>query len=454
MKQSNVNATILKALLFKELRELAATRSFWVMLLVLCPLVGFSFMEAVLLYGHAGESILGDDILMARLSPLEGIVVPTFSALYLSEVFLFPFVIIRILGVEKQFGSMKLLLQICPRIGVVLLVKGAVAMIAFFLSLIPALCALLVWHLLGGYLYLPEVANLLLGHVLFALFVIAIAFFAVSVTDSPQTAAIVTLSFTISSWVLEFAGQNQSSLNGISWLSVTKHLRLFETGLFSLQTVFGFLLASLFFTQLSAIWLKTHNDNFSKLRKSGITFVILAIAALLVCQVFYFKDFSENRINSFNPKNEAELRKITKPLKITIHLSPDDSLSVDFEQNFLSKLRRVVKDVTVIYVPPKEAGASGQEDPKFGQILYDYNGIQLQSHDVGAPRALETLHVLTGVSLEGEVASPYPGHPLKTETGICLFIFYVFLPAVIVLSWFTCQRLMRKSKGVFNFAKE
>ncbi|HIA50882.1 MAG TPA: ABC transporter permease [Candidatus Melainabacteria bacterium] len=453
MSKANSNFTMLKALFLKELRELAAARSFWVMLLVLCPLVGFSFVEAVFLYAHAGQSIIGDEILMARLSPLDGIVVPTFSAMYLSEVFLFPFVVIRMLGVEKQYGSIKLLLQISPSLVVPLVAKVMVAMLAFILSLAPALTALFVWHSLGGYLYVPEVVNLIFGHLLFALFVISIAFFAVAVTDSPQTAAIVTLAFTISSWVLEFAGQNQSTLNAVSWLSVTKHLRLFESGLFSLQTVLGFILASLFFTGLAGIWLKTGKDVIHKLKKSAVFSLVFAFAGLLASQALYFQDFSENRVNSFNPKNEAELRKINKPLKITIHLSPDDSLSVDFEQNFLSKLRRVVKDVTVVYVAPVETDGK-QEDPKFGQILYDYNGIQMQSHDVGAPRALETLHMMTGTSLEGEVASPYPGHPLKADASNYRLLFYVIMPAFVVLSWFVCHKSMRKPRGIVISAEK
>ncbi len=146
------------------------------MLLILCPLVGFSFIEAVFLYSQAGQSILGDDILMSRLSPLDGIIVPTFSALYLSEVFLFPFVAIRLLGVEKQFGSQKFLLQICPEPVAPIAMKALVAILAFSVSLLPALAAVAIWQQMGGYLHMPEVLILLLGHFLFALLITSIAF--------------------------------------------------------------------------------------------------------------------------------------------------------------------------------------------------------------------------------------------------------------------------------------
>lgn len=434
---------MLKALFLKELRELTATRSFWVMLLVLCPLIGFSFMEAVFLYAHAGESIMGDDILMARLSPLDGIVVPTFGALYLSEVFLFPFVAIRLLGVERQFGSIKLLNQICPNIGVSLGMKLCVVMLAYLASFIPALAALGVWHQLGGYLHVPEVSVLLLGHFLFALLIASIAFFAVAITDSPQTAAIVTLAFTISSWVLEFAGQNQSTLNAISWLSMTAHLRAFEAALFSLQTLLGFLIAAASFIALAAIWLQAADDLAAKFKKSAVLAAFVGVLSLAASQAFYYKDFSENRENSFNPANEAELRKLNKPLVMTIHLSPDDSIAVDFEKEFLSKLKRVVRDVKITYELPKDPGPSGHEDPNYGLITYDYGGGRLSSHDVGARRALEVLHFLTGANLEGEVDSPYPGHPIKADAGNYRVLFYVLMPVCVILLWVGSQKILK-----------
>ncbi len=444
---SNLSVPMLNALFLKELRELVATRSFWVMLLVLCPLVGFSFIEAVFLYGHAGESIMGDQILMARLSPLDGIVVPTFSALYLSEVFLFPFVAIRLLGVEKQFGSIKLISQICPSIAVCLLVKILIALLAFVVSLTPALAALAVWHQLGGYLYMPEVCNLLLGHCLFALLIASIAFLAVSVTDSPQTAAIVTLAFTISSWVLEFAGQNQSTLSAVSFLSMTAHLRAFESGIFSLQTLLGFLIGSSAFIALSAIWLRSSDFTSRKFKNAGMLSAIVLVASLAASQAFYFHDFSENRENSFHPDNEAALRQLTYPLSITIHLSPDDSIAVDFDRMFLCKLKRVVRNLTIKYVLPKDPGPNGQEDPNYGLVSYDYRGARIDSHDVGPRRALDVLHFMTGARLEGESDSPYPGHPLKTDASNYRILFYVIMPVLIIIIWLGSQRFLRPRKG-------
>ena len=40
-------------LLAKEFREILSGRALWIMLLLLCPLVGYSFFQAVSLYGEA-----------------------------------------------------------------------------------------------------------------------------------------------------------------------------------------------------------------------------------------------------------------------------------------------------------------------------------------------------------------------------------------------------------------
>src|SRR5215212_4152542 len=45
-------------LLTKELWEVLSGRALWTMLLILCPLVGYSFVQAVSLYGEASTAAL------------------------------------------------------------------------------------------------------------------------------------------------------------------------------------------------------------------------------------------------------------------------------------------------------------------------------------------------------------------------------------------------------------
>src|SRR5206468_12985023 len=69
-------------LLTKELREITSGRALWTMLLLLCPLVGYSFFQAVSLYGEASTAALQSPVLASRLPPLDGILMPTFGLFF------------------------------------------------------------------------------------------------------------------------------------------------------------------------------------------------------------------------------------------------------------------------------------------------------------------------------------------------------------------------------------
>ena len=85
-------------LLVKESRELMASRAFWLLLLMIGPLVGHGFITAVQLYAEASGIGGGPAALAQGLSPLDGILVPTFGAYDLAVTLLFPFVAIRLIS--------------------------------------------------------------------------------------------------------------------------------------------------------------------------------------------------------------------------------------------------------------------------------------------------------------------------------------------------------------------
>jgi len=74
----------LRSLLAKELREVTSGRALWIMLLLLCPLIGYSFFQAVSLYGQASTAALQSPVLANSLSPLDGILVPTLGSFYVA----------------------------------------------------------------------------------------------------------------------------------------------------------------------------------------------------------------------------------------------------------------------------------------------------------------------------------------------------------------------------------
>src|SRR2546429_3859920 len=132
-------------LLAKELREIASGRALWTMLLILCPLIGASFFQAVSLYGEASAAAKDSPTLASGLSPLDGVLVPTFGALYLAVTLLFPFVAIRALGREKETGALRLLVQLPYRSATLIAAKMAAIGVAWLIAVIPALSAIAIW---------------------------------------------------------------------------------------------------------------------------------------------------------------------------------------------------------------------------------------------------------------------------------------------------------------------
>src|SRR5260370_28105021 len=70
----------LRPLLVKELWEILSGRALWTMLVLMCPLVGYSFFQAVSLYGEASAAGLQSPVLASSLSPFDGIFVATLGA--------------------------------------------------------------------------------------------------------------------------------------------------------------------------------------------------------------------------------------------------------------------------------------------------------------------------------------------------------------------------------------
>src|SRR6516225_9435932 len=266
-------------LLAKEVVELLSGRALWTMLLILCPLVGFSFFQAVALYGEASAAARDQPQLATSLSPLDGILVPTFGAFYVAVTLLFPFVAIRALGREKETGALKLLVQLPYPISTLVAAKLAAVTAAWLIALIPIWAALLLWLSFGGHLSPLETSNLLFGHLLYGLLVGVIALFAAAISDNSATAALVTLALTIGSWVLDFALAGQPGVLGwISRLSLTQTLRTFEQGLLSAALVLGMCVAIAGFATLAAVWL---HPGTSLDKKFGRKILCVGLAGIL-----------------------------------------------------------------------------------------------------------------------------------------------------------------------------
>ena len=92
-------------LLRKEWHELLASRAWWVLLILIGPLVGVSFISAVRTYAELSGLNGTAAGVGEAFAPLIGVWAPTFSACELAAAFLLPFVAIRLVGGDKQSGD-------------------------------------------------------------------------------------------------------------------------------------------------------------------------------------------------------------------------------------------------------------------------------------------------------------------------------------------------------------
>ena len=440
---ATVRRTSLRPLLVKEVGELLSGRALWTMLLMLCPLVGYSFFQAVALYGEASAAARDQPVLATSLSPLDGIVVPTFGAFYVAVTLLFPFVAIRALGREKETGALKLLVQLPYQIRTLVAAKLTAISVAWLIGLIPVATALLLWLSFGGHLNPLETSNLFLGHLLYGLLIGAIALFAAAISDSSATAAIVTLGFTIGSWVLDFALAGQSgTLGWMSRLSLTQALRTFEQGLFSAAVGFGMLAAIAGFAALAAIWLHPGTSLHKRLARTvlcvGLAGVLLAVAT----QLRRSSDVSEDKRNSFPAADQRTLAGLKEPLTITVHLAPEDPRYVDLQRNVLSKLERIVPNVTIRLVTAGQSVIGSAGEVSYGEIEYSYGAHLAKSRSTSHREALPLLYGLAAIPVPTpQTGEEYPGYPLVADGWIALPWFFVALPLLIAVAWWWwCRR--------------
>ncbi|MFL5269635.1 MAG: ABC transporter permease subunit [Stellaceae bacterium] len=292
----------------KETRELVTGSSLWVLLLLLSPLVGYSFIQAVALYAEASRPALSIPELARQLSPFDGILVPTCGGFYLAITLLFPFIAIRLIASEKASGGLKLLVQLPYRLSDLIAAKFAAVIAAWLIALIPPISALVWWGLLGGHLDARETATLLLGHLLYALLIGAISFLAAALTEGGATAAILALSVTIGSWVLDFAALDRGGVSSLlASVSLTFLLRPFEQGLLSIPAVLCMLIATVGFLALTAIWLPPGALLARRVKRSALTIVAVGMLIAAAAQAKTVLDITPDRRNSFSLADEKLL---------------------------------------------------------------------------------------------------------------------------------------------------
>jgi hypothetical protein len=439
-KAGSRSAAPIAPLLVKEIREIAAGRALWTMLLLVCPLVGYSFAQALSLYSESSSAALQSPVLARSLSPLDGILVPTFGSFYVAVTLLFPFVAIRVLGQEKETGALRLLIQLPYRHSTLVLAKLCAVLTAWLLVCIPALSALALWAVLGGHLAAPETLNLLFGHLLYGLLVGGIGLFAATISDNSATAAIVALALTIGSWVLDFTLAGRSGWSAwLAQLSLTQTLRPFEEGLLSAGLVLGIAAVIAGLTALTIIWMPPGAHLQAKFARSVACVLMIVLALGAASQIRKSVDVSEDRRNSFSAADERLLATLQSPLLITVNLAPEDPRYIDLRRNVLAKLERAMPDVTIILASARQ-NAPGSSDA-YGQIKYVYGNRSDVSRSTSPREILPLLYALASAQPPAPGSGEgYPGYPLVAGADPTLPWFFVGLPLLIALAWWRIRR--------------
>jgi len=422
----------------KEIRELGTGNPLWVLMMLLSPLVGYSFIQAVALYTEASRPALSIPELARQLSPFDGILVPTMGGFYLAITLLFPFIGIRLVATEKASGGLKLLVQLPYRLTDLVAAKFAALIAAWLVALIPVLSALVGWAFLGGHLDIRETATLLLGHLLYALLIGAISFLAAALTEGGATAAILALAVTLGSWVLDFAALDRGGVSSLlAALSLTSLLRPFEQGLLSIPTILAMLIATVGFLALSVTWLPPGTPLKRKLSGSGLIVVVAAISIGAAAQAKTVLDITPDGRNSFPSADEHLLGQLRERLSVTVHMATSDPRLVDLDRKVLARLKRAMPRVTVRIADSSQTTLGTSDGADYGEIAMTYHGRSATTRSTGAGEILPMLYELAGVSspAPGTTGPDEPGYPLVADASNSAIWFYGIEPFAFAAGW-------------------
>jgi len=428
----------------KEWRELTAARAWWVLLVAMGPLVGVSFINAVRTYAeasglHGTAAGVGE-----AFSPLVGIWAPTFSSCELAAAFLLPFVGIRLVAGDRQSGALKLEMQQSLSSFSRLAVKAVVLLIGWLIAFVAPLTAVLLWKIYGGTIYAPELVTIAGGHTLNAGLTVAVAAATASLAEHPSTAAILTLSVTVGTWIINFIADVQGGIwERVAGYTPTAMVAEFQHGLIRLDVVLIATTLILTGLSLAAIWLRLGKPVRRRVYESIVLGAGAAVIILGCTWTTRSLDTSENRMNSFPESDEAALRQIRQPLRIVVHLAPEDPRRLDLDRQAISRLRRIMPNLNVEYVSSTSIGLFEQTGKNYGEIWYELNGRKEMSRVTTAEGALESIYSVAGITPPRESDDDiFRGHPLAVPPTGAAPIFYVIWPALTVaLGIFLRRRL-------------
>ncbi len=413
----------------KEIRDLFRKKSGLLLLLLLSTIISYSFYSAVDLYSKASLAAVGNPLYASGFEPVPGVFVPTFGGLFVVFSLIAPFLFIQPISDEKRYNTLPLIAQLPFSLGKIYLVKILSSLLFVVVSILITSFTLPFWFSLGGHVPLAEFSLLLLGHFLYGLFVVSVSFFAASLFEDSAQASILALFLIMLSWFIDFGKDMNllSFLSPISDFTVTRELKYFEGGVFSLSSVAYFLLLSGYFFFLGYLFFDfTLRKRFRWVLGGAL---LLLLSFWLTFSANYNLDLTESRRNSFSHEKTEFLRKLPE-LEIKLYLDPSDSRARDFESDFLKRMKLMKRNVRVTYAPKDEL------DDNYGYFEYRIDGKSARTYSNSEEEIFMILQDLSGLKLPPErPGSAFRGYPLvvKTRWTPYLFLFYlIILPLVVI----------------------
>ncbi len=416
----------------KEWRELLSSRAWWVMLFLVGPLVGVTFIGAVRKYAEAsgfGGTSAG---VGEAFSPLDGIWVPTLVAYEIAATFLLPFVAIRLVAGDRQSGALKLELQhpmspLSRDFG-----QGPRPLRGMVPGRRPGAP--------GG----NPVEDVRRKHV------------RAGARERRRRAPPERRADDRAGGRGRFdrgesvdGGHPGAVLHGRHLDPGFRRLRarrtggagrrftpeamldMFQHGLVELGTALAALVLIATGLGVAALWIRL---GVPVRRRAFESAALVAAGAALVVACAFFPlswDLSENRRHSFPEADQEALAQIKGPLSIEVHLAPEDPRRSDLENKALSKLRRVMPSVRVRYVSATSIGLFEQANTGYGEVWYELGGRRAMNRLTTEEAVLETIYGLAGVTPPQETGQPFAGHPLAAAPRGAAVILYGLWPAFV-----------------------
>lgn len=434
-------------LILKEVKEIFRNRTTLIYFFLLFSVIAYSFYSAVDLYSKASVAAIGNPLYATGFEPVPGVFVPTFGGLFIIFSLIAPFLLIRSVGEEKKNNTLPLLVQLPYSLRSIFLTKLLAASMLILVSILFFVPLLFFWNFMGGHIPWSETILLMSGYSLYGLFVISVSFFSASIFRSNSQASIFSLAVIMFSWFVDFGKEMNiiPMLNSLSGWTTTKQLKVFESGILSLSSIFYFILLSSFLSSLAYYFFNINIRNRTK--QIVTTFLICFLLFGLAVNVQLKKDISESRKNSFSAYETNFLKKLPA-IDIEIYLEPTDGRFKDYKNDFLKKLELIKNNISVHFAK----GRSLSEN--YGLFKYSINNKSQETYSNSAHEIFMVLEELSGLRIErSESDIRYAGYPLvvKERWSGYMFTIYLLIFPLMILFFFYWKNIFNRRRKNENW---